>query len=65
MSIIGRTRVPAEGLVTTFRREIQAIDADLIIGSGLGSIEGPQVLTKSLAFEHWSNATARANPRSF
>jgi ABC-type antimicrobial peptide transport system permease subunit len=30
-------------------------DADLVIGSGLGSIEGPQVLTKSLAFEHWSN----------
>jgi putative ABC transport system permease protein len=56
MAIIGRTRIAAESLVTTFRREIQAIDADLVIGSGLGSIEGPKVLTKSLAFEHWSNA---------
>ena len=55
MTIIGRTRIPAEGLVTTFRREIQAMDSNLVIGSGLGSIEGPKVLTKSLAFEHWAN----------
>jgi len=56
MNIIGRTQIPAAGLVTAFRREIQAIDADLVIGSGLGSIEGPSVLTNSLAFDHWSNA---------
>ncbi len=55
MTAIARTRVPPESLVATFRREIQAIDSELVIGSGLGSIEGPKPLTQSLAFNSWSN----------
>jgi predicted permease len=55
MSMIARTFVPPESLARAFRREIQAIDADLVIGSGLGSIGGPRTLTESLALNYWSN----------
>ena len=52
--ILARTRVPPRSLRTAFRREIQAADSDLVIGSGYGSLEGPAALTESLAFHYWS-----------
>src|SRR5262249_15734768 len=52
--ILARTRVPPRSLGTAFRREIQAADSDLVIGSGYGSLEGPAALTESLAFHYWS-----------
>jgi ABC-type antimicrobial peptide transport system permease subunit len=55
MAMIARTGVPPGTLAAAFRREIQALDSDLIIGSGLGSTEGPKTLTESLAFNYWSN----------
>jgi putative ABC transport system permease protein len=55
MAMIARTGVPPGTLAAAFRREIQALDSDLIIGSGLGSTEGPKPLTESLAFNYWSN----------
>ena len=61
MAVVARTRVPPGSLGTAFRREIQAIDSELVIYSGLGSIEGPKPLTESLALNnYWSkgvNAT--------
>jgi predicted permease len=55
MAMIARTGVPPGTLATALRREIQALDSDLVIGSGLGSVEGPKTLAESLAFNYWSN----------
>ncbi len=55
MAVIARTGVPPASLGAAFRRDIQALDSDLVIGSGLGSIEGPKTLVESLAFNYWSN----------
>jgi predicted permease len=55
MTVIARTLVPPGSLATAVRREIQAMDADLVIGSGYGSVEGPKTLAESLAFNYWSN----------
>ena len=52
---VARTRVPPESLIAVFRREIQSIDPEVIIGSGLGSISGPRPLNQTLAFNYWSN----------
>jgi len=52
--MLARTRVPPRTLETLFRREIQAADSNLVIGSGYGSLEGPAALTESLAFHYWS-----------
>jgi putative ABC transport system permease protein len=55
MDVVARTHVPPENLTSAFRREIQAMDSDLVIYSGLGSIEGPKPLTESLALNnYWS-----------
>jgi putative ABC transport system permease protein len=49
MRVFARTRVPPAGLVTAFRREVQALDADL-------PIFGPDVLSERLeAWNYWSN----------
>src|SRR6185437_3223981 len=55
MAAIARAGIPPGTLVTAFAREIQALDSDLVIGSGFGSIEGPKTLTESLAFNYWSS----------
>ncbi len=60
MDVVARTSVPPETLVAAFRREIMAMDSDLVIYSGLGSIEGPKPLTESLAFNFWSNGVDAA-----
>jgi putative ABC transport system permease protein len=60
LTVIARTRVPPAGLAAAFRREIQALDPELVIGSGLGSIEGPKPLDESLAFNYWTNGVNAA-----
>jgi putative ABC transport system permease protein len=61
MAVLAETRVPPEGLAAAFRHEIQAMDSELIIYSGLGSIEGPQPLTNSLALNnYWSKGVNAA-----
>jgi predicted permease len=55
MALIARTGVPPGSLRAAVRREIEAVDPGLVIGSGLGSIEGPKTLTESLAFNYWSS----------
>jgi putative ABC transport system permease protein len=55
MAVITRTGVPPGSLATAVRRAIQALDSDLVIGSGLGSVEGPKTLAESLAFNYWSS----------
>jgi putative ABC transport system permease protein len=48
-------------LVTAFRRVIQAIDSELVIYSGLGSMEGPKPLTESLSTNnYWSKGVNAA-----
>jgi len=55
MDVVAHTRVPPGSLETAFRREIIAMDSDLVIYSGLGSIEGPKPLADSLALNnYWS-----------
>ena len=49
MDIVARTRVPPGSLAMAFRREVQAMDADL-------PIDGPNTLTTSLARNYRSNA---------
>jgi ABC-type antimicrobial peptide transport system permease subunit len=60
MTAIARTLIPPGSLTAALRREIQAMDPELVIGSGLGSIEGPKLLTESLAFNSWSNGVNAA-----
>jgi len=60
MTTIARTRVSAANVGPAFRREIHAIDSELVIGSGLGSIEGPKPLSESLAFSYWTNGVNAA-----
>ena len=61
MAMVAQTRVPPGTLVTAFRREIQAIDSELVIYSGLGSMEGPRPLTESLsANNYWSRGVNAA-----
>jgi putative ABC transport system permease protein len=55
MTIIARTFVAPESLATACRREIQAIDSNLVIGSGVGSIGGPKTLAESLALNYWAS----------
>ncbi|HWW83731.1 MAG TPA: ABC transporter permease [Vicinamibacterales bacterium] len=61
MDVLAQTRVPPGTLERSFRHEIQALDPELVIYSGLGSVEGPKPLTESLALNnYWSrgvNAT--------
>jgi predicted permease len=61
MAVLARTRVPPGSLESAFRREIQAMDSELVIYSGLGSIEGPKPLTDSLALNnYWSQGVNAA-----
>jgi putative ABC transport system permease protein len=61
MDVLAQTRVPPGSLGSAFRREIQAIDPELVIYSGLGSIEGPKPLTESLALNnYWSKGVNAA-----
>jgi putative ABC transport system permease protein len=55
MTMFARTLVPPESLAISFRRQIQAIDSNLVIGSGVGSIGGPKTLAESLALNYWAN----------
>jgi putative ABC transport system permease protein len=55
MTVIARTSVPPESLATAFRQEIQTLDSNLVIGSGVGSIGGPMTLVQSLALNYWSD----------
>jgi putative ABC transport system permease protein len=58
-SIVALTRVPPATLTAAVRHEIQAIDSDLVIGSGWGSMEGPAPLSESLARQrYWSRAVS-------
>jgi putative ABC transport system permease protein len=61
MAVLARTGVPPRSLEAAFRHEIQAIDSDLIIYSGLGSVDGPRPLTESLALNnYWSKGVNAA-----
>ena len=61
MAVLARTRVPPGSLESAFRHEIQAMDSELVIYSGLGSIEGPKPLTDSLALNnYWSQGVNAA-----
>lgn len=61
MDLVARTSIPPESLESAFRHEIQAMDSDLVIYSGLGSIEGPKPLTDSLALNnYWSKGVNAA-----
>ncbi|HTR37952.1 MAG TPA: ABC transporter permease [Bryobacteraceae bacterium] len=61
MDVLAQTGVPPGTLVSAFRREIQANDPDLVIYSGLGSIEGPKPLTESLALNnYWTEGVSAA-----
>ena len=60
MIAIARTLMPPGSLTLAVQRDIQAMDSELVIGSGLGSIEGPKPLTESLAFNFWSNGVNAA-----
>ena len=50
MWVVARTRVPPESAANTFRREVQAVDADLPIWLG------PLPLTERLAGVYWARA---------
>jgi putative ABC transport system permease protein len=55
MNMVALARVPPASLTAAVRHEIQTMDSDLVIGSGLGSLEGPAPLSASLAFQrYWS-----------
>ena len=55
MAVVAHTGVPPGSLESAFRREIVAMDSELVIYSGLGSVEGPKPLTDSLALNnYWS-----------
>jgi putative ABC transport system permease protein len=43
MAVLARTRVPPGSLVSSFRREIQAIDSDLVIYSGSDRLRVPSL----------------------
>jgi putative ABC transport system permease protein len=61
MDVVAQTRVPPGGLAAAFRHEIQAMDSELIIYSGLGSTEGPKPLNDSLALNnYWSRGVNAA-----
>jgi putative ABC transport system permease protein len=49
-----RTRVTPDPLIPIVRRELLAFDADLVMGSGLGSVDGPKSLAESLVFNYGS-----------
>lgn len=55
MNVLARTSVLPDTLAPAFRHEIQAMDSELVIGSGLGSLEGPKPLSDSMVFNYWSN----------
>jgi putative ABC transport system permease protein len=52
-----RTRVPPDTLIPTVRRELLALDSDLVMGSGLGSVDGPKSLAESLVFNYGARVT--------
>lgn len=54
-TVIVRLRGGHGNVAAVVRREIEALDSSLVIGSGNGSIEGPKRLVESLAFNYWSN----------
>ena len=54
MWVLARTRVPPGSLATVFRREIEAIDADLLVGPGGDAMASP--LDERLKNNYWSNS---------
>jgi putative ABC transport system permease protein len=54
MWVLARTRVPPASLARVFRREIQGIDADLLVGPGGDAIVSP--LDERLKSNYWSNS---------
>jgi putative ABC transport system permease protein len=61
MDVLAHTSVPPASLESAFRREIQAIDSQLVIYSGLGSVAGPQPLAESLELNnYWSKGVNAA-----
>lgn len=62
MDFLARTRVPPETLENAFRREIQTMDPNLVLYSGLGTVgDGPTPLSKSLVFsDSWSHGVDAA-----
>jgi putative ABC transport system permease protein len=61
MAVLARTGVPPSSLEAAFRHEIQTIDSELVIYSGLGSVDGPRLLTESLALNnYWSKGVNAA-----
>jgi putative ABC transport system permease protein len=54
MFVLARTRVPPGSLATLFQREIQAVDADLLVGPGGDAIAA--ALDERLKDNYWPNA---------
>jgi predicted permease len=52
-----RTHVTPDTLIPIVRRELLALDADLVMGSGLGSVDGPKSLAESLVFNYGPRVT--------
>lgn len=53
---LARTRVRPEALESAFRQEVQTMDPDLVLYSGLGSMQGPAALNESLLRNNsWSH----------
>jgi putative ABC transport system permease protein len=56
IDFLARTRVPPESLINPFRTEIQSADPDLVLYSGVGSLEGPAPLEESVVVRgSWSH----------
>jgi putative ABC transport system permease protein len=61
MDVLARTGGLPGSLESAFRHEIEAIDSELVIYSGLGSVDGPRPLTESLALNnYWSKGVNAA-----
>lgn len=54
MFVLARTRVPPGSLATVFQREIQSLDADLLVGPGGDAIAA--ALDERLKDNYWPNA---------
>jgi predicted permease len=52
--LLARTDVPPESLETAFERQVQTIDPDLILSSGLYGGNGPAPLSESALIGNWS-----------
>jgi putative ABC transport system permease protein len=56
VDFLARTRVPPESLVNSIRSEIQRADPDLVLYSGVGSLDGPAPLEESVVVRgSWSH----------